>query len=110
MNGEIRICSNVKTGDYYSDGQCLREQKDSLKIDSVKEHTLKKVELVAKYTEKWLEKGVYTGKFNQMNFIDAMANAGYYTTDRRNEKNMIRHQLKFSNYFKNLLKLIVVKK
>lgn len=89
MNGEIQICSNVKTGDYYSDGQCdqcLRGQKDSLKIDSVKEHTLKKVELVATYTEKWLEKGVYTGKFNQMNFIDAMANAGYYTTDRRNEE------------------------
>ena len=89
MNEKIQTCCKLGTNESFVNklcNQCLRGQHDRLKIDSVKEHTLKKVELVTTYTKKWLEKGVYTGKFNQMNFIDAMSNAGYYTARSQNCK------------------------
>lgn len=82
MNSELLQCSQKEFGVNKNDDKhcdkCIKGRKGSLQIDKVKEHTLKKVELVSAYTKKWLEKGVYANKINQMNFIDAMSNAGFY--------------------------------
>lgn len=65
---------------------CCRGKNVLLKIDEAKEHTLKKVELVSSYVNKWLEKGVYSNGVNQLNFIDPMSNAGFYNSDSNDGK------------------------
>ncbi|HBP26332.1 MAG TPA: hypothetical protein DD618_05205 [Acholeplasmatales bacterium] len=63
-------------------GRCKNQ---GITIDTASPHTIKKFELIEKYTKAWAEKLLNYEKCNGIVFIDCMCNSGVYQDDAGNE-------------------------